>query len=113
MSNCLQLDHVSYAYGGEILVLSDVSADFQSRKMQYDHRPVRRPAKRCCRCWPAWTPPLPVVHFEGGHRHIPGYAKHRPEHVSLVFQDPSPDRLPHPERAWLVSTKAVSSRNWV
>ena len=34
MSNCLQLDHVDYAYGAaKILVLSDVSADFESGKM--------------------------------------------------------------------------------
>lgn len=34
MSNCLQLDHVDYAYGAaKIRVLSDVSADFESGKM--------------------------------------------------------------------------------
>ena len=34
MSNCLQLDHVDYAYGAaKIRVLSEVSADFESGKM--------------------------------------------------------------------------------
>ena len=34
MSNCLQLDHVDYAYGAaKIRVLSDVSADFESGKI--------------------------------------------------------------------------------
>ena len=58
MSNCLQLDHVDYAYGAaKILVLSDVSADFESGKMYAITGPSGAARARCCRCWPAWTPP--------------------------------------------------------
>ena len=72
MSNCLQLDHVDYAYGAaKIRVLSDVSADFESGKMYaITGRPA--PARaRCCLCWPAWTPPPGEWSAsKGGHRRI-------------------------------------------
>ena len=49
MSNCLQLDHVDYAYGAaKIRVLSDVSADFESGKRTSPHRAMLSSAGSKC-----------------------------------------------------------------
>ena len=41
MTICLQLDHANYSYGAaKIRVLSDVNADFESRKDVCDNRPI-------------------------------------------------------------------------
>lgn len=73
MSNCLQLDHVDYAYGAaKIRVLSDVSADFESGKMYAITGPSG--ARQEHAAVAAGRPGRPlrgVVRFEGeGHRRI-------------------------------------------
>ena len=92
MSNCLQLDHVDYAYGAaKILVLSDVSADFESGKMYAITGPSGAGKSTLLSLLAATS----------------GYAKHRREHVSLVFQDHNLiDYLTPEENLRLVSAKA-------
>ena len=73
MSNCLQLDHVDYAYGAaKILVLSDVSADFESGKMYAITGPSGAGKSTLLSLLAGLdAPPGSVVRFEGGrHRHI-------------------------------------------
>ncbi len=100
MSNCLQLDHVDYAYGAaKIRVLSDVSADFESGKMYAITGPSGAGKSTLLSLLAGLdAPSRGVVRFEGEDIAASGYAKHRREHVSLVFQDHKPDRLPHPRR---------------
>ena len=89
MSNCLQLDHVDYAYGAaKILVLSDVSADFESGKMYAITGPSGAGKSTLLSLLAGLdAPSRGVVRFEGEDIAASGYAKHRREHVSLVFQD--------------------------
>ena len=89
MSNCLQLDHVDYAYGAaKIRVLSDVSADFESGKMYAITGPSGAGKSTLLSLLAGLdAPSRGVVRFEGEDIAASGYAKHRREHVSLVFQD--------------------------
>ena len=58
MSNCLQLDHVDYAYGAaKIRVLSDVSADFESGKMYAITGPSGAGKSTLLSLLAGWTPP--------------------------------------------------------
>lgn len=73
MSNCLQLDHVDYAYGAaKILVLSDVSADFESGKMYAITGPSGAGKSTLLSLLAGLdAPSRGVVRFEGeGHRRI-------------------------------------------
>ena len=109
MSNCLQLDHVDYAYGAaKILVLSDVSADFESGKMYAITGPSGAGKSTLLSLLAGLdAPSRGVVRFEGEDIAASGYAKHRREHVSLVFQDHNLiDYLTPEENLRLVSTKA-------
>lgn len=109
MSNCLQLDHVDYAYGAaKILVLSDVSADFESGKMYAITGPSGAGKSTLLSLMAGLdAPSRGVVRFEGEDIATSGYAKHRREHVSLVFQDHNLiDYLTPEENLRLVSTKA-------
>ena len=130
MSNCLQLDHVDYAYGAaKIRVLSDVSADFESGKMYAITGPSGAGKSTllqilCGTLTPTAgqvdirgrvaallagldAPSRGVVRFEGEDIAASGYAKHRREHVSLVFQDHNLiDYLTPEENLRLVSAKA-------
>ncbi len=109
MSNCLQLDHVDYAYGAaKILVLSDVSADFESGKMYAITGPSGAGKSTLLSLLAGLdAPSRGVVRFEGEDIATSGYAKHRREHVSLVFQDHNLiDYLTPEENLRLVSTKA-------
>ena len=108
MSNCLQLDHVDYAYGAaKILVLSDVSADFESGKMYAITGPSGAGKSTLLSLLAGLdAPSRGVVRFEGEDIAASGYAKHRREHVSLVFQDHNLiDYLTPEENLRLVSTK--------
>ena len=104
MSNCLQLDHVDYAYGAaKILVLSDVSADFESGKMYAITGPSGAGKSTLLSLLAGLDAPSRGV----GRIAASGYAKHRREHVSLVFQDHNLiDYLTPEENLRLVSTKA-------
>lgn len=109
MSNCLQLDHVDYAYGAaKILVLSDVSADFESGKMYAITGPSGAGKSTLLSLLAGLdAPSRGVVRFEGEDIAASGYAKHRREHVSLVFQDHNLiDYLTPEENLRLVSAKA-------
>ena len=109
MSNCLQLDHVDYAYGAaKILVLSDVSADFESGKMYAITGPSGAGKSTLLALLAGLdAPSRGVVRFEGEDIAASGYAKHRREHVSLVFQDHNLiDYLTPEENLRLVSAKA-------
>ena len=109
MSNCLQLDHVDYAYGAaKILVLSDVSADFESGKMYAITGPSGAGKSTLLSLLAGLdAPSRGVVRFEGEDIATSGYAKHRREHVSLVFQDHNLiDYLTPEENLRLVSAKA-------
>ena len=73
MSNCLQLDHVDYAYGAaKILVLSDVSADFESGKMYAITGPSGAGKSTLLSLLAGLDAPLPGSGplRRGGHRHI-------------------------------------------
>ena len=108
MSNCLQLDHVDYAYGAaKIRVLSDVSADFESGKMYAITGPSGA-GKSTLLSLLAGLEPLPGSGpLQGEDIAASGYAKHRREHVSLVFQDHNLiDYLTPEENLRLVSAKA-------
>ena len=109
MSNCLQLDHVDYAYGAaKIRVLSDVSADFEAGKM-YAITGLSGAGKSTLLSLLAGldSPSKGVVRFEGGNIAETGYSKHRREHVSLVFQDHNLiDYLTPVENLRLVNPKA-------
>ena len=73
MSNCLQLDHVDYAYGAaKIRVLSDVSADFESGKMYAITGPSGAGKSTLLSLLAGLdAPSRGVVRFEGeGHRRI-------------------------------------------
>ena len=109
MSNCLQLDHVDYAYGAaKIRVLSDVSADFESGKMYAITGPSGAGKSTLLSLLAGLdAPSRGVVRFEGEDIAASGYAKHRREHVSLVFQDHNLiDYLTPEENLRLVSAKA-------
>ena len=109
MSNCLQLDHVDYAYGAaKILVLSDVSADFESGKMYAITGPSGAGKSTLLSLLAGLdAPSRGVVRFEGEDIAASGYAKHRREHVSLVFQDHNLiDYLTPEENLRRVSAKA-------
>lgn len=113
MSNCLQLDHVDYAYGAaKILVLSDVSADFESGKMYAITGPSGAGKSTLLSLLAGLdAPSRGVVRFEGEDIAASGYAKHRREHVSLVFQDHNLiDYLTPEENLRLVSAKAEKKR---
>ena len=73
MSNCLQLDHVDYAYGAaKILVLSDVSADFESGKMYAITGPSGAGKSTLLSLLVGLdAPSRGVVRFEGGGRTSP------------------------------------------
>ena len=108
-TRALQLDHVDYAYGAaKILVLSDVSADFESGKMYAITGPSGAGKSTLLSLLAGLdAPSRGVVRFEGKDIAASGYAKHRREHVSLVFQDHNLiDYLTPEENPRLVSTKA-------
>jgi len=110
MSNCLQLDHVDYAYGAaKIRVLSDVSADFESGKMYAITGPSGAGKSTLLSLLAGLDAPVPGSRSasEGEDIAASGYAKHRREHVSLVFQDHNLiDYLTPEENLRLVSAKA-------
>ena len=109
MSNCLQLDHVDYAYGAaKILVLSDVSADFESGKMYAITGPSGA-GKSTLLALLAGLDAPPGEWSASKGRTSPHRAMRSTvgEHVSLVFQDHNLiDYLTPEENLRLVSAKA-------
>ena len=87
MSNCLQLDHVDYAYGAaKIRVLSDVSADFESGKMYAITGPSGAGKSTLLSLLAGLdAPSRGVVRFEGEDIAASGYAKHRLSTPSMQY----------------------------
>ena len=109
MSNCLQLDHVDYAYGAAKSVFFRMSARISNPgRCMRSPRPVRRRQEHAAVA--AGRPGRPLPGSGPLRREdiaASGYAKHRREHVSLVFQDHNLiDYLTPEENLRLVSAKA-------
>ena len=86
MSNCLQRDHVDYAYGAAKILFSRMSARIsKSGKMYAITGPSGAGKSTRCASLLAGSTPPGEVRFEGTtspHR----ARKHRREHVSSVFR---------------------------
>ena len=92
----------------KILVRFGCQRGFRIREDVCDHRPVRAGKSTLLSLLAGLdAPSRGVVRFEGEDIATSGYAKHRREHVSLVFQDHNLiDYLTPEENLRLVSTKA-------
>ena len=90
MSNCLQLDHVDYAYGAaKIRVLSDVSADFESGKMYAITGPSGAGKSTLVRCINLLERPTEgsvVIDGVEMEKLTPAQLRQRRREITMIFQ---------------------------